>query len=281
MTIYGGIEMIEKIAQMILRKAEVLDADSLKEIVKIVMMEEHLEDSLENGIVFLGRDQAQRQFAISDLEIDFWRGGYYAPNKALYVQYDNLSSFAMHNGKNLNFGFALMSEKRFVNLIMTFLLLHELELANQENKKKEDDLEAEILKECVFPENDNTAVISPSKRLADIHAFIQIIEIVRTAKLPKEILDYFENLLQYKIISPYISVVNHDIGPSIEYFRKYNNDKMVEKLTDIGQSSLDLGFRLAYGLPISSLELGEKRWTQFDSEYYKKVLGAGKPSVKY
>lgn len=262
--------MIEKIAKILAIKKDVLNIYDLKEIVKIVIEYERLEESLTNGIVFISKEEAKKKFEFSDLAIDFWRGGYYSLDKAIYMQLDNVYVFC--KGSTNNKKLDREEQITITNLLILFILLHELEHANQENKKYGTYLEAQILFECATKENDDTYAISPKERFANIYALLQILEIANMLGLSEKIINYFKKDLQYKIIFPYIWLIKRNVGPTNEYFKAHNNYAMFEKLNELSKDNPNLDFRILFGLPISKLEFDENKWRIFDWDDYKKIL---------
>lgn len=260
--------MIEKIAEILAIKKEILNINDLKKIVRIVVEDKSLEESLANGIIFMSREEAKKKFDFSELALDLWRGGYYVQDKAIYIQLDNLYEFCNVEDEEMGYD----DQVRFVNMRILFLLLHELEHANQENKKYGTYLEAQILFECDTKENDDTYAISPKERFANIYALIQILEIANMLGLSEKIINYFKKDLQRKMIFPYIWLIKSDVGPTNEYFKAHNNHAMFEKLNELSKDNLNLDFRILFGLPISKLEFDENKWQTFNYNDYKKIL---------
>lgn len=269
--------MLEEIAKLLEEKKGILSFNDLRKIVEIVSLELHLDNSLANGLSLLSKEEAKVKFNMSDLALEFWYGGYYHLDKAIYLQYDNLYNNAVGNVID-----GLTSDEKiiFINLSILLILLHELEHANQVNKRNGTILESIIIRESRETETDDTYAISPLERFANIHAYIQVLEIANMINASEKILNRLNKSLQNKLIYPYIWLIDNAVSPTIEYFKGFNKDEVIRLLEEKEQENNDIAFRLVFGLRLSPLEFKDSSWKRISYKSYRDVLYSGKSSVK-
>lgn len=266
-----GIIMLERIANILKEISSKLDLETLKKIVDIVIEEEHLDLFLSNKIIPIDRDYAKEKLSFSDLQYELFKAAYYVPNKAIYVNWDNIiESSKVENLEESTF----LDEKRkidFFNLNLLFYFLHEMEHVNQ--MQKNTGLEGSILNACSSSENNDTYAISPKERFANIYAFCQIIEIAKMMKMPNTIILYFERRLKHNISNTYIWIMKDNEGPTNVYFRMHNNLEMIINYEE-SLEKYPLIERLIYGLPISKIEYEDliRGRIYITSDHFQKYL---------
>lgn len=263
-------------------KGKLIDKAYLDKFIEIVVRHKELNHYVRKSKIMETGSETESEFQVAT----------YTPFTKTIIVYENAINALLEKVERKEHLFTDIEKVFYKNIVISQTILHELEHANQEKMKEEEDsIESLILRASgvgikgIDSEFDiftlNTSYVdyclnllkqreknyrdnylyAPFERLAEIKSFSEIIEILKNIK------EYIPNVLEYEnyllgknmirgfndeLFSPTIYYIQNNLS---DYsFMTWYNENDLETSLAMCKSEYDLSKRLRYGLMIDSYE---------------------------